>query len=263
MRTITAEELRKIMLDILKDVASFCDANGITYFLSCGTLIGAVRHHGFIPWDDDIDIDMPRPDYERFIKLYSEKGRYALCSPYDKDSMFFYAKVYDDRTIKKEEIICHGDYKPIGVDIDIFPIDGQPDDFEKFKRDTNFRLRIIAMFLLSVKPISIRDIKNGVLSIISHLIGWRRLLNRYIISAKRYDYETSSKVGLISPHSRYNNRLDKSIFEKKTKVQFEDGNFWAPSDYNTFLTNIYGDYMTPPPVEKRNSTHIASYFWKD
>ena len=75
MRTITAEELRKIMLDILKDVASFCDANGITYFLSCGTLIGAVRHHGFIPWDDDIDIDMPRPDYERFIKLYSEKGR--------------------------------------------------------------------------------------------------------------------------------------------------------------------------------------------
>ncbi|MGN0033211.1 MAG: phosphorylcholine transferase LicD [Candidatus Limimorpha sp.] len=263
MRTISADELRKIMLDILKDVTAFCDANGITYFLSCGTLIGAIRHHGFIPWDDDIDIDMPRNDYERFIELYSQKGKYAICSPYDKNSMFFFTKVYDERTVKKEEIIRHHDYNPIGVDIDIFPIDGQPDDFEKFKKDTNFRHRLFGLFLLSLKPISKLSLKVTMLSIISHLIGWRRLLNTYIKSAKKYNYSTSSNVGFISPYSQYNNRHHKDIFEKKIKVRFEDGEFWIPEDYDTVLTNIYGDYMTPPPLEKRTSTHIASYFWKD
>ena len=265
MREVSATESRKIMLDILKDVAAFCDANNIVYFLSSGTLIGAIRHKGFIPWDDDIDIEMPRPDYERFIELYSQKGNYKILSPKDKKSFFFYAKVYDNQTVKKENVINHKDYKPIGIDIDVFPIDGQPDEnhFEQFKKDTDHRVKLFSLYLLSVKPITKESFKLFILSILSHIFGPHYFLKKYMKSALKYDYDKASMVGFISPYSKYKNRHKKAVFEKSVKVPFEDAEFCAPIGYDEYLTNIYGDYMTPPPVDKRASTHDAEYYWKD
>lgn len=121
------EEIKKIQLEILKYVDQFCSQNNIKYALGYGTLIGAVRHKGFIPWDDDIDIIMRRNDYNRFIELFSkETGRYKVWSHnLQTDYPIPYAKVTDEKTLKLEGTNY---YVERGVDIDVFPLDDLPND---------------------------------------------------------------------------------------------------------------------------------------
>ena len=127
MREISVSESRNIQIGILEEVDRFCLINNLTYFMSYGTLLGAVRHKGFIPWDDDIDIAMPYPDYMRFCAEYS--GKYYKINHWTHQPNFHcnYAKFEDTRTISKEEIVQ--DYT-MGINIDVAPIIGLPDDFE-------------------------------------------------------------------------------------------------------------------------------------
>ncbi|MBQ8445584.1 MAG: LicD family protein, partial [Opitutales bacterium] len=130
MREITHEELKQIQLGILDKVHEFCEKNGITYFLSSGTLIGAVRHKGYIPWDDDLDLYMPRADYDKFIKLFSAnspENTKLLSLETDKKYQYPFAKVIDDRTEMVETAV--GESFKIGVYIDVFPVDSVPDNF--------------------------------------------------------------------------------------------------------------------------------------
>ena len=146
MKELTIEEHKKLALDILVNVADFCDKNGIRYFLAYGTLIGAIRHKGYIPWDDDIDIMMPRSDYDRFLKIYSDKnGRYKVASPMDKNTKLAYAKVIDTKTVKIEGGVKYSGKNDWScVDIDVFPLEGQPTDeneFVKYMKKRRFLLR--------------------------------------------------------------------------------------------------------------------------
>ena len=104
MKEITVADSRKLMVDILNDVTSFCDSHHLKYYLGYGTLIGAIRHKGFIPWDDDIDIQMPRQDYEEFICLYRQSGKYSLLTPYDQECYFMWTKVYNPDTGEFEQV---------------------------------------------------------------------------------------------------------------------------------------------------------------
>ena len=263
MKKITFEESRQLMLDILKDVAKFCDENSLTYFLSSGTLIGAIRHKGFIPWDDDIDIEMPREDYNRFIELYRKKGKYTICAPFEPDSIYFYTKIYNNKTLKYESGIDYSRFRPLGVDIDVFPIDGQPDGdhYDSFVAQTNRRVRIYSYFGSSI--VSYRgQLKSRAKQFVSRLIGKNYFCKLYIKSASRYLYENSLMVGFISPYSKYKNRHRKSIFTERIKVQFEDGEFWAPKGYDEYLRNIYGDYMQLPPKGEQKTHHANNVYWK-
>ena len=127
LRKIGSDDIKRISLDILIDVASFCERNNIRYYLACGTLLGAVRHKGFIPWDDDVDIMMPRPDFIRFMDLY-ESDRFKGYWP--SEGRYYYGKVYDPKTIKYEKGYDYKKYQPLGVDVDIFPLDGMVNDEE-------------------------------------------------------------------------------------------------------------------------------------
>ncbi len=136
------------------DVDEFCRKNEITYFLAYGTLIGAVPHQGFIPWDDDIDIFVPRPDYDRFIQSYKPTDpskQYRVIDGSDKRCKTVYAKVYDATTIKIESGCDYTSIQPIGVDIDVLPIDGLPEDEREYCSHRKKIKMLNRLFTLCVK----------------------------------------------------------------------------------------------------------------
>lgn len=263
-KVVSVLESRHIMMEILKNVADFCDKNGIRYTLSYGTLIGAIRHQGFIPWDDDIDIDMPRPDYEKFIKSYPQTGPYKISAFGDKNSFLLYAKVYDSRTIKKEQGIDYVKYCPLGIDIDVFPIDGQPNDIKKFKRQ-NDRMRFLGhLMTIYTRPASNRKLLSNIADFFVKMIPYRFFSVIAKKISQEYSFGETDYVGYISHFNedRYRNRHKLEIFKDRIQVKFEDSYFWAPIGYQEYLTNLYGDYMQLPPVEKRVTHHCNSAYWK-
>ncbi|MCR4633457.1 MAG: LicD family protein [Erysipelotrichaceae bacterium] len=252
MEKLSLDEVRKVSLDILIDIADYCERNDLRYFLSVGTLLGAVRHKGFIPWDDDIDIMMPRPDYERLLKEYD--GRYRLLKP--ESGLLYYAKAYDPDTVKYETDTDYKKNKAIGVDIDIFPLDGIVNDekiVQKLYKRTCF---LEALLRLSNQPIFLR--KNPVKCInriIPRIIGSRNLVRLIEKNAKTYDYDKSDYVIRMrySPNG-FTGALPKSVYEKDYG-EFEGHRFVIPKGYDAFLTAFFGDYMVLPPEDKR-VTHI-------
>lgn len=255
MRTVTSEELKNIMLDLLQKTADFCEKNNIRYFLCGGTLIGAIRHKGFIPWDDDIDIAMPRPDYDRFINMFNQPGNYyqVIDMSNDKQYGFPYAKIHDTRTFVDEL-----QYKKehFGVFIDIFPIDGVGEDEQVFRilrwrkilhtKKANYYQRTITKKIINtlgkilLLPFSVHDIVKKMDSI-----------------ARKYPFGSMPKAGaIINPYGT-REIVDLSVFDSAVPKEFEGREYMVPVGYDTWLRSIYGDYMQLPPEDKRHSPHVC------
>ena len=253
LKELTKEECKKISLDILIDVAKFCDENDITYFLSVGTLLGAIRHKGYIPWDDDIDIMMPRKDYNKFLNTYKHEY-YKVCKP--EVGMFYYGKVYDSRTVKYESNLDYKKYKPLGVDIDIFPLDGIVNDKKIIDKLYKKECRLETLWRLSNQPIFYR--KNplkAINRIVPRIIGTKNLVKMIEKNAQTYDYDNSDYVVRMrrSPNG-FTGALPKSVYEKDY-AEFEGHKFCIPKGYDEWLTSFFGDYMTLPPKEKQVYLH--------
>lgn len=258
MEKLNIEKCKKISLDILIDVANFCDNHGITYFLSVGTLLGCVRHKGYIPWDDDIDIMMPRPDYKRFIEEYNNPI-YKVCKP--SCGMFYYVKVYDSTTIKYEPGIDYKKFSPIGVDIDVFPLDGIVNDKRIIDRLYKRECFLEMLWRLSVQPIFYR--KNplkAINRIIPRIIGSRNLVKLIEKNAQTYNYNTSDYIVRMrrSPNG-FTGALPKSIYEKSSG-EFEGHTFCIPKGYDAWLKSFFGDYMKIPPEEDRIQHEYEAYY---
>ena len=160
MKEISFEESKKIELDILLAVADFCDKHNLTYFLAYGTLIGAIRHKGFIPWDDDIDIQMPRADYDKLIATF-EHENLKLVAPGTPMSKHSCVKIIDTRTVKKEP---HLKYKAgyLGIDIDVFPIDGAPSDEAEYNAWYDQLQKVYSRFVFSTQSFTMDSIKHNI-----------------------------------------------------------------------------------------------------
>ena len=259
-REATFEENRLEMLKILKEFAAYCEEKGLVYFLAYGTLLGAVRHRGFIPWDDDIDVFMPRADFEKFIREYQSE-QYTVLSPWDEKPMFFFAKMYSNNTLKMERGISYDIYSPIGIDIDIFPLDGQPDSEKKYYKEAKFR-SVCWDYLL---PISRGAVKRSnffktVVSYIIHMVGSKRIVRMMSASLIRYPYENSKNIGTLSMDHPKTERHRREVFADRIKMEFEGELFWAPIGYDEYLCDTYGDYMQLPPEEKRMSHHVNKVY---
>lgn len=260
MKRVPIEECRKISLDILIDVAAFCEEHDMRYYLSVGTLLGAVRHKGFIPWDDDIDIMMPRPDYKRFLSEYN--GKYRVLKP--SAGLLYYAKVYDPHTIKYEADTDYKKNKAIGVDVDIFPLDGIVNDKETIDKLYKKSCFLETLLRLSNQPIFLR--KNPIKAInriIPRIIGSKNLVKLIEKNAQTYDYDTSDYVVRMrwSPNG-FTGALPKAVYEKDYG-EFEGHRFCIPKGYDEWLTAFFGDYMTLPPEDDRVTHDFECYRIED
>ena len=261
-------DIQKVSLDIVKDIHSFCINNNIRYSLAYGSLIGAIRHKGFIPWDDDMDILMPRPDYERFIKTYISSDGYMVI-PEGDDSMIAMARVCDMKRTKVLQHLSPWCTKDVGVWIDVFPLDGAEDDFQLFKRradeiynlwEKNLKYRASVASFSSSKGI-IFNIKLFIKKIL-----WRNYNTslKHIELLKSIPFGTTAFVtNLASPCYRTKEYFKIEYFDEYIEVPFEDTTFLAIKEYDKFLTTIYGDYMKLPPLEVQFSKHsFHKYYWK-
>lgn len=262
MRRLTLEETKSIEFSILDYFASICEEYNLKYFLAYGTLIGAIRHKGFIPWDDDIDIVMPRTDYNKFIEISTNtsNGQYTTCVPNVNGYCYEYAKVIDSATFVKEE----ADLKECqnGVWIDIFPMDGlNPDD------KLHHQLLLIGQRMRVASIYQSFPHKMGkVLAPFEWLfwktcraIGYGAILSKTIKWSQKYKYEDCDIVGYASSVPAHNKYLKKEWFEESVMVEFEGKHFRAPKKYHEYLTTQYGDYMKLPPVEQQVGHPMEAY----
>lgn len=263
MKEIDNSQIKPMLLDIMADVDKFCSSNNIRYYLISGTLLGSIRHDGFIPWDDDIDIWMPRPDYDRFLKEYTHPYYKVISSSTDKAYPLDYAKVHDDRTIIKER----GGDGNWGISIDIFPLDGFPTEkagralFEKTKRLRRLvaNQRFTRKGTIQASNGMVKNISIAVGRIVHPFISFNKLMLKMDRLMKSYDYESSPYCSCLCWRCLI---FSKKMLGNKTH-RFENKEFRIPEDYDSVLKIIFGDYMTLPPEEKRTSLHGTVAYWKD
>lgn len=259
---INQEQYKKKVIDVLIEFHNFCENEGLTYFLGFGTLLGAIRHKGFIPWDDDIDIFMPRPDYEIFLDNYKSED-FKIASPRDKHPLYTFSKLYKTDTMKVEEGFAYKKQKPFGIDIDIFPIDGtdKNDHLINCKKIKKYNF----LFQIINQNIKRNSFIKTIISLIIHCLRGKKLCNKIEKIKKRYNYNNCEYVTIFFDffdQKPINSIIPKSIFEKSIDVEFEGHMYNAPIGYDELLTTIYGDYMTPPPIDKRESNHINRVYIK-
>lgn len=258
MRRITdVKELRQLQIAILDNVVAFCNERGISYSLAGGTLIGALRHKGYIPWDDDIDLYMLRKDYEIFAKTYQDStGRYVLMSPEkSKNYLYTFGKVVDKQTLMIEDEVK--EYK-LGVNVDIFPIDFVPEDMScrirlyKWKRllhkirrckmsNKNYLSSALAFYCYKWMPIPLSAINA--------------IMNRYIFSRKPTSMVCDMHNAGLPPRCAFSY----SAMTETVDVEFEGKLYKAMSGYDEYLTNTFGNYMQLPPENQRVHHHFKAY----
>lgn len=266
MRSIDTNELKKIQLDILDNIDSFCKKNKINYWLDYGTLLGAVRHSGYIPWDDDIDIGMLRDDYNKFLKEYNNSSsKYKLiASEIDKDYYFAFGKVMDTNTILYEP---DENGLKIGVYVDIFVHDKASDNMDDNKksykkRDLYQKLRIAQLFpdlydKTSLKKKILRFFINTYLKCLPKNYYTKKIIK----NSQKYSNQDTNKIAdFLAP---YEVIVDKDIFDNFTYLKFEKNKYPVPEMYDEYLKAIYGDYMTLPPKEKQVSNHKFVAYYKN
>lgn len=260
MKELSLQELKDIEFEILKMFDAFCKENNIRYFISHGTLLGAIRYKGFIPWDDDVDLLIPREDYNRLLALFEDNERYRLYA-YEKDPEYLFpiAKLCDMTTRKDEFSYEHG--VDLGVDIDLFPLDAWDDDLEKAKQEAKYIKR--NMFYLSLsklkKPDSLNPLKRfvkGVLMIYCKMMGSKYFIKKILKASCKEGQQGNNYLG-CKAWCVYGERgiIPTEVFAETIDIEFEGEFFPAPKGYDTYLTCLYGDYLPEPPKEKQKTHH--------
>ncbi len=261
MGDLSLEEVKQIELEILKEFKSFCENAGITYFLSNGTLLGAVKYKGFIPWDDDIDVFVPRKDYMRLIKEYPRTGKLdLLCAERNEHFFLPFAKLSDTSTVIRGQIRVQ-EYT-YGVHIDIFPLDFWNDDIDVSQKCAMVVKRNIKRLLLSTAYFSkgrtwVRTCVKNVLIACARIKGWKHYKKKLYHSIK-HSLELSGKQysGCVAwPIYGKSEILDSSIFSDVVYLEFEGEKYPAPIGYDTYLRSLYGEYEKDPPKSEQRSHH--------
>ena len=262
-KEINMEELKKIELEILQEVHNFCEIHQLRYFLWGGTLLGAIRHGGFIPWDDDVDIAMLRDDYEKFLNEFNS-AEYGISECYGDDRHpYWHAKVYKKDTEKIESIYYSKGYS-IGVDIDVFVLDSYA-DYNEVMKTAEWRAKQIKWYWISLIPKTTKSLKGKFAGFVARNI-FRYTANRTACAinnkAKGFGRNGDGIMLYADCNLKQPLKLERSWFENRVLTRFEDTAFYVPCNYDSLLRACYGDYMTPPPKEKQVAHHSFVAYYK-
>ena len=257
MRRLGIEELKKIEIEILEEVDAFCRENNIRYSICGGTLLGAVRHKGYIPWDDDIDIMMPRSDYDRFLRTFTSKDNYLINLGESADYIEHFTKIIRKGTFLEYTTLKR---RLWGVNIDVFPVDGVPDDggvYAATLRDLHKKIEYIFPYYRFVGEKKLlwfakycfkrlaRPTTDSVKSIKDRM---NRMVRENLPESSPGSCEIFDDFRIIP--------IASDIFLDYTDLEFEGRPFRAIRDADAYLSAMYGDYMTLPPEEQRVSNHF-------
>ena len=257
-KPIDSEESKRIQLEILDGIDRYCRERGLRYSLAYGTLIGAVRHQGFIPWDDDIDLMMPRPDYDRFRKEFEAEGLYVVDLAERDDCVETFVKVCKAGTVMVDKSFGRELW---GVNVDVFPIDGAPSEqlAEHYASLNRIREKCFQLcpYYKSVPKGRFPLMVKYFLKRLRYFYpgSFRSLKRKLVDGQKAIPYTTSETVGIYYASEKTRTFLPKRIYDEIGTILFEGREYPAPKDYDTYLSSLYGDYMQLPPVEKRVSHH--------
>lgn len=277
MRRMTVEDIHSVSLTMLRHIDEFCKVHKIMYWLSDGTLIGAVRHHGFIPWDDDVDISMPRPEYDRFIREYANSPGYKLYAPELGNSFLNYARLCEvDKTFFKQTLPWT--LESPGVGIDILPLDACPENYAEYvdfaKKLVENRKRLFRLRQL-YRKVAFRKDCVGFLKDFVHFVF--RFFKSIGLS-KRMEICLEYDIRLRSSHDLPNAKHCSHVlgvfderkywktewFKAVKRIDFCGVQLPIPVGYDERLKAEYGDYMQVPPPEKR-LVHAGwqTMWWRD
>lgn len=269
---MSADTLRSLQmeeLEVLKTIIKICGDHGIKYCLIGGTLLGAVRHKGFIPWDDDIDIGMPRPDYEKFLKAARDELKSPLsvkCFRFTPGYKYSFSRV-DTSDIQIVSNSTNTE-KTENLWVDIFPIDAMPKNkiYSKLYQKRLLFLRLLSKYSVfnevvgqnkTGRPwyekmfISIGNAINP-----ERFMDYRRWYAKLDDAYKKYPYETADVVGNLCGVYKMHELVSKDYFEPFRELEFEGMRVSVPNKYDKYLTHIYGDYMKLPPEDKREGHFV-------
>lgn len=265
-KRIPLDEHKSLLIGILKNIKSCCEENGITYYLAFGSLLGAIRHKGFIPWDDDVDLLMTREEYNKFRDIFNEtNSRYKLID-YDINNNFDspLPKVVDTDTILTQSVV--NEIEPIGVYVDIFILDNLPNgsikrniylyqltylqkawSFIRYKRSYSYSsplFYLYHLFRIIIKPITVV-----------------KILDKH---SQKYNSFNTKYVGTNSFSSnRFKYVYLKEWFDEVTYVDFENEEYLTTKYWDDLLRKVYGDYMQLPPPDERVSTHEFEAYYRN
>lgn len=260
MKEITLREMQIIELDMLLAFDALCQKNGLRYYMDGGTLLGAMCYEGFIPWDDDIDLKMPRPDYERFLTMQDQLPAHIRIDVPRRDHCeYTMTKLVDDRTILLEE------NKRTGVYIDVLPMDGHPEGDAALEAHLKKLRRLNSLFHYAQDGFaSMKGIKKHLYRMLYTPWG---LYRKMTALAKSVSYDAASHVGLLIEGDAMRERFPKEWLEPAVQLEFEGHFFPAPAGYKPHMVHFYGDHVIKPEcyhnLPQYPAVHNHKVFWKD
>lgn len=269
MKELSLGEIRKIQIEILDYVVDICKKEGLRVSLDAGTLIGAARHKGYIPWDDDIDVTMPREDYVKLLNCLSHNSnqRYQVyCWQTRPDYYYGFAKIVDTTTILDEQKL--DDIHNLGINIDVFPQDDLPGNekqCELFQKEVYCLRDHIAFSVSKRKPIAewLKHPRYCLKQFWWSIIGWGNTIKKLDTLVQKYNSPNAEYCEQLVSTSNPYRKGKKSFFDEYTELEFEGKMYPVIKEYDKYLRNIYGDYMQLPPPEKRVTHHDFKAYIKE
>lgn len=266
MKQLTLPEIRQRLLGILIELNDFCEENNIHYYLCAGTLLGAIRHKGFIPWDDDIDIAMSRPFYDKLQDIARHNdvfhGHYKIVIYQNGTTHYPFMKVLDTETYTEQSYTNETNENSLWVDI--FPFDGVPADISARKH--LYHKELIVRKTLNLTYAKIGDGKTKFKAIVKPLLipfaklyGADRANKKIDQLCRSYGYDNAKYVGDIIWGAYNSEIMLKKNFENFVYVSFEGHKFRTMSCWDQYLTDLYGDYMQLPPKSERENHHLLAW----